>query len=83
MIDSSRVNVLKTSENLIQEKLNVIIGQRLVGLDNLGEICLHQFGNNINLIETSSVLWLQDSLNAEHIFMVKQSLYLQFPVRPK
>ena len=58
MINACGVNVLKTSENLVQEKLNVIIGQRLVGLDNLGEICLHQFRNNINLIETCSVLWL-------------------------
>ena len=81
VVNACGVNVLKTSENLVQEKLNVIIGQRLVGLNNLGEIRLHQFGNYINLIETRSILWAQNSLDTQDVFVVQESLDLQFPVR--
>jgi hypothetical protein len=44
------VNVLKSSKQLIKEEFIVFFSKRLIALDDLCEISIHHFGNNITLL---------------------------------
>ena len=41
MIDSSRMNKLKSSEQLVKEELNVVVGKGLAWFDYDSKICFH------------------------------------------
>ena len=45
--NSSTVNVLKASQQLIQEKLDVFVAQWLVALDDGCQVRLHQFVHDV------------------------------------
>ena len=70
MVDASRVNVLEASQKLVQEKLNVVVCEGLVRLDNLRKIRLHEFGDHVDFIEGLSVLGLENSLDAQHVLVL-------------
>ena len=42
MQDVGRVNVLQAAENLVDERLEMGIGQRLAGSDDGSQVALHQ-----------------------------------------
>lgn len=42
MHDVGGVNVFQSAEKLVQEELAVLVGELLVGLDDLGEVGFHQ-----------------------------------------
>ena len=70
------MNILESSQDLIEEKLDVIVGQWLIGLNDLRKIRLHQLGHYVNLIKTRPVFWLQNTLDAQDVLVVEQSLDL-------
>lgn len=41
------VDVLEASEELIEEKLIVFFGERLIAFDDGGKICIHHFRDNV------------------------------------
>jgi hypothetical protein len=41
------MNVLEPSKQLIKEEFVVFFSERLIALDDLGQICIHHLGNNI------------------------------------
>ena len=51
MQDSARVHILESSQNLIEEELDVLVAQSLVGLNDLGQICLHEVSHYVELVE--------------------------------
>ena len=48
MDDLSRVDIFKSSEKLIKEKFIVLFSERLLAFDDLSEIGVHHFGDNIS-----------------------------------
>ena len=51
MENVASVEVLESSENLIEEELDVLVCENLVAFDDLGEISFQQFGDHVNIIE--------------------------------
>ena len=49
----------------------MVVREWLIRFDNLRQISLHQFCDDINLIETRSIFRTQNSLDAKYIFVVK------------
>lgn len=47
MDDLGGMDILESAEELVEEELVVLFGERLIALDDLGEISVHHFGNNI------------------------------------
>jgi hypothetical protein len=54
MDDVSRMHVLQTSEDLINEKLNMAVAKRLWALYDRSQISVHQFRDDIDVIECLS-----------------------------
>jgi len=63
MQDTARVNVLETTQDLVNEKLDMLVTKALVGLDYLAQVRFHQFGHDVNLVEVFNTLWLENSFN--------------------
>ena len=81
MVNARRVNILETAQDLIKEELDVIVRQRLVRLDDLREVRLHELGHHVNFVEAGSVLRLENSLDTEHILVVQETLNFELAVR--
>ena len=45
------MNVLEGSEHLVEKELVMLLGQVIVGLNNLVEIGLHELENHIDILE--------------------------------
>lgn len=71
MKNTSRVNVLQSSQDLVKEELNVIIRQRLVGFNDLGEVRFHKLRDHVNLFEILSALRLQDGLDGNDVVVLE------------
>lgn len=70
MVDARGVNVLEASQNLVEEELNVVVGEGLIRLNDLRQVGLHQLRNYINFIKAFSVLRFQDALYPKHVFVL-------------
>lgn len=57
----------------------MFLGQIIIGLDNLVQIRLHQFKNNINVLEIPSRRWQHDVLDLDYVRMAQQPQKLDFP----
>lgn len=75
------MQVLEASENLVHEKLNMLIGQRLIRFDDLAEIRLHQLGNHVDLVELLERLGLEDGLDRQNIVVVQKTLDFELSQR--
>lgn len=61
-----RVDVLESTQNLIQKVLEVGVGERLLRADNLVHVSLHEFLHHINLFKI--VAWrLHDVQNVDNL----------------
>jgi len=60
--DTCGVQVLQAAEDLIGEESDVLFGEGLVRLDNLGQIGLHQVSNHIKIVEFVGVFWTKNAL---------------------
>ena len=70
MVDACGVDILQTSEDLVKEKLNMVVRKGLIRLNNLSQVSFHQLRYYINLVKVFSALRFQNSFNTEDIFMV-------------
>ena len=52
-----RVNILEPSQNLVHEVLKVSLSQWLLRANDLMQVCLHEFLNDVDLVE---VVWIVD-----------------------
>ena len=52
------MNILQSTQNLVQEKLYVSVAQRLRRFDNGTEIRLHQLTDDVDIVES---IWIQRS----------------------
>lgn len=64
------MNVLEAAQDLVDKKLNMLVTQTLVRLDNLREISLHELRDYINLVKFLQRLWLQNGFYRQHIVMI-------------
>ena len=51
MKNTARMDVLKPSEDLVEEELDMLVTQGLARLDNCSKICLHEVSDNVEFIE--------------------------------
>jgi len=63
MQNAARVYVLETTQDLVNEKLDVLVTKALVGLDYLAQVRFHKFGYHVNLVEVFETFRLQNRLN--------------------
>ena len=63
MQNTTRVDVLEPTQDLVEEELDVFIAESLVRFDDLSQICLHKVRDNIKFVEVLQGLWLQDALD--------------------
>lgn len=77
------MDILEPSQQLIEEELHVVVGQRLIRLNDLCQIRLHELGNNVDLIERLSVLGLQNPLDPQDVLVLEQPLDLELSVGPQ
>ena len=61
----------------------MIVGEGLIGLDNLSEVCLHQLRHHVNLIIILGIFWQQNPLDVQYVLVLQESLDLQFSVCPQ
>jgi hypothetical protein len=78
MENSARVYVLKSAQDLVNEKLDVFIAEALIGLDDLAEVGFHQFGYHVDLVKEFETLRSENRLDRKHVFMVEQSHDFEF-----
>ena len=81
MQNSTRVDIFEAAQNLVEEKLDVLVTERLMRLDNLGQVGFHQVRNHIQFVESFETWRLQDHFNSQHVFMVEQTHYFEFSQR--
>mmetsp|Transcript_17459 Transcript_17459/g.23554 ORF Transcript_17459/g.23554 Transcript_17459/m.23554 type:complete len:332 (+) Transcript_17459:378-1373(+) len=81
MKNSARVNVLEPAQDLVQEKLDVLVAEHLIRFDNLGKVSLHQVRNYVQLVELLQRLWLQDALDRKHVLVGEQAHDLELTER--
>lgn len=82
MKDTGRVNVLEASKKLVEEKLDVVVSELLVALDQRGQICFHQLAHNINILEFFSTFRFDQSVNSDHVFVAKEALDFELSKSP-
>jgi len=80
MINACGVDILESSENLVEEKLNVVVCELLVGLNDLSQISFHQLAYHIDFVETFTVLGFQNALNSQNVFVLKKTLNFKFTI---
>lgn len=73
------MDIFQCTKELVQEELVMLLGQIIIGLDNLVQIRLHQFKNNINVLEIPSRRWQHDVLDLDYVRMAQQPQKLDFP----
>lgn len=78
MENSARVYVLKSAQDLVNEKLDVFIAEALIRLDDLAEVGFHQFGYHVDLVKEFETLRSENRLDRKHVFMVEQSHDFEF-----
>ena len=66
------MNELQASEDLVEEKLDVVIGEGLVTFYDLGEIGLHQFIYNIDFFESRSTWWFKNCFDSYDVVVLQQ-----------
>jgi hypothetical protein len=64
------VDILKPSQDLVHEELDMIIRKGLIRLDDLGKIGLHKLAHYIDFFEVLSRARLEDSLNSNDVVML-------------
>lgn len=78
MENSARVYVLKSAQDLVNEKLDVFIAEALIRLYDLAEVGFHQFGYHVDLVKEFETLRSENRLDRKHVFMVEQTHDFEF-----
>lgn len=80
--DASRVDVFHASEDLIDQKLDVVVGQSL-SLDNVVQVGPHQVGDQVHVDKlVQGFAGRKDIQQANDVFMVHVLEHSQLSVRP-
>lgn len=76
------VDVLESSQQLVEEKLVVFLSEGLLALDDLCKVSIHHFGNDVNVLELFSGLGQNDSLDVDDILVFEKLEKPQFSESP-
>ena len=69
MEDVACVDVLEAAQELVQEVLDVLVGERLRRADNLVQVCVHQRGDHVQV--GAPVGAAHEVADADDVLMVK------------
>jgi hypothetical protein len=67
--DASRVDIFETFEDLIDKELEVRVGEFLWGTDNLVEIGIHEFVDDVDVVATLGDGGAEDVDNADNVIL--------------
>ena len=70
------MHVQEASENLVDEILNVVVGQVLARVNDSVQVGLHQFGNYVNVSVPSAGLGFEQVNQPDDIFMLKKFCFI-------
>ena len=76
MDDSAAVKVLDASEDLVEEDLDVVGREMLRGDDDLVEITLHEFGDEVDFLEKVNVRGLKRKTKISFLVIVDSNQVL-------
>ena len=69
MQDAGRVDVFKPFEDLIDEELEMRVGEFLWGTDNLVKICVHELVDNVYVVAALGDRGAENVQNADNVIM--------------
>ena len=75
MNDIGTVDVQSASEKLVHEVLAVVICQVLAGVNDSVHVCLHQVGDDVDVLEALWGWWFLDINQTDNVLVVKE-LYI-------
>lgn len=73
MEDAGGMNVLHPTKQLVEEELVVLGGEVVVGLDDLVEIGLHEFEDNVNVAKLAAGGWEHDVLDLDDVRVAQEA----------
>lgn len=76
------MEVLQTSEYLVEEDLDVVSRQVLWRDDDLVQVALHELRDDVDLLEEVQVGRLEDVERGQHILMLEETQHAQLPEDP-
>ena len=59
-------------ENLVDEEPNMVLGEHHLGLDNVGEVALHELHDQVHLVEGLHIVDPDDLQQRYYIFMAEK-----------
>ncbi len=77
MDDVGRMHVQEASENLVDEILNVVVGQVLARVNDSVQVGLHQFGNYVNVSVACAGLGLEQVNQPYDILVLKKFFFIE------
>ena len=66
------MNVQTTTQQLVHKVLTMIVCQFLTGVDNSMHICLHEVGDDVDVLVTRWCRWLLHINQSNDIFMIEE-----------
>lgn len=73
MNDVGAVNVLEAAQCLVQEVLEVIVAQRLIGADDLAQVGVHQIGDDVHVLEIILGRRAHDVADLQHLPVIART----------
>ena len=68
---STAVNVLQTTQDLVKEKLDMVVTERLFGNNDLAEVCIHEFGYHVKFIELFDATRVEDVFELQNVVVAE------------
>jgi hypothetical protein len=80
--DAGRVNVFEASKHLVDEELNVVVGETL-GADDVVKVSAHQMGDQVDLLERlQCVTLMKDIEQSDDVLVIHVFQQAQLTKRP-
>lgn len=72
------MDIFQGTKHLVQKELVMLLGQIIVRLDNLVQIGIHKFKDNIDILEILLARWKHDVLYLNYVRMPQHPKQLNF-----
>ena len=66
------MHIFQPTKDLVQEKLDMLVTQHLIRLDNLRKISLHEIRDHVQFGELLQGPWLQDTFDREDVLVFEE-----------
>jgi hypothetical protein len=72
----SPMNVLHSAQQLVHEKADVVVAERLGAVDDAVEVRVHELLHNVNVFKVGRVCWLQDFHDCHYVIVFQVAVQL-------